>query len=103
MRASMRVDAEHAALSQSNVARAFDSLETELGGGAHLVGGRFGLADLTAAALFTPLVQPDGFPYPWPERPPAVEAWRRSFADRKGFAWVEEIYRRERPPSRAVA
>ena len=47
---------------------ALDRLDDELGGGEYLVGDRFTVADLTAAALFYPLVPPPGGPAA-PRRP----------------------------------
>ena len=47
-----------------------DRLEAELDGGDHLVGDAFSVADLTAAALFTPLIRP-------PERPFMPDAVHR--------------------------
>src|SRR5262249_57363516 len=47
----------------AKVLAAFDRIESELGDGQYLVGDQFTVADLTAAALFYPLVLP-------PARPP---------------------------------
>ena len=81
-----------------------DRLEAELGGGEHLVGGSFGVADLTAAALFSPLVSPPGYSYPLPDPwPPPWQQFRESLAGRDGYRWVEETYRRHRGDSAAVA
>src|SRR4051794_27651049 len=72
-----------------------DRLEAELDG-QFLVGGRFSIADLTAAALFYPLVlPPEG---PWrPMRTAAFLEFQDSVRDRPGFRWVEETFRRHRP------
>ena len=84
--------AEHA---RGRVLGALDRLEDELGADEYLVGNRFTVADLTAAALFYPLALPPEAPGHF--RPP--ESYRRfqdSVRDRRGFAWVEEMFRRHR-------
>jgi glutathione S-transferase len=92
---------ERAALdARAGIVAALDRLEAELaanGGGEFLVGESFSVADLTAASLFYPVVGPEGGPLPpgqpLPER---FERFRESLADRPGFAWVEETFRRHR-------
>jgi glutathione S-transferase len=88
---------------QQKTLAAFDRLEAELDGD-YLVGDSFSVADLTAAALFCPLVVPPEFPYEWPDRWPA--AWdelREPLMDRPGYHWISEIYRRHRGTSAEVA
>lgn len=86
--------AEHA---RAKVLAALDRLEAELGDREYLVGESFGVADLTAASLFYPLVQPEGGPIP-PEQQPAegFERFRQPLRERRGFQWVAETYRRHR-------
>lgn len=105
MRFDMGIDAERSAMSRDKVVAAFDRLESEVGPSGHLVGDRFTVADLTAAALFSPLVQPPEYPYPWPKPPEAALRLRATFAERAGFRWVEETYRkyRNRPPAASAA
>ena len=60
--------------SGGKVLAALDPLEQELGDRDYLVGDSFTVADLTAAALFNPLVLPEGGPIPHrraPARGPA--------------------------------
>jgi glutathione S-transferase len=94
-------DAAGAELARERVGTTMDRLETELeaGDGEHLVGSEFSVADLTAAALFYPLVIPEGGPVP-PEqpRPAAFDEFRATLSDRPGWAWVEQTYRRHRHP-----
>lgn len=45
----------------------FDRLEAEIGPSGYLVGDRFGVADLSAAAVMTAIIRPPEFPYPLPE------------------------------------
>ena len=85
-----------AADSRVQVSAALDHLEHELGDGEYLAGGRFTVADLTAAALFYPLVLPPEAPKLAGELPAPFEEYRASLADRRGFRWVEEMYRRHR-------
>jgi glutathione S-transferase len=82
---------------------ALDRLEAELGGREYLVGDRFSVADLTAAALFFPLVWPPEYPYDPPTSIPAEwEAFIAPLADRPGFLWVGEMFRRHRGVSAEV-
>ena len=82
---------------------AMDLIEDELEGD-YLVGDRFSIADLTAAALLCPLVSPPQFAYQWPpEWPDEWEQFRRSLSDRRAYKWVEEMFSRHRGSSAAVS
>jgi glutathione S-transferase len=96
MKLDMGIDEERAALSLERVKAAFDRLEHEIGPSGYLVGDRFTVADLTAAALASPLVQPPEFPYPWPPPPEAGRRLQAELAQRPGFRWVQEMYARHR-------
>lgn len=88
--------AEHA---RAKVIAAMDRLDAELerpNGGGYLAGEEFSVADLTAASLFYPLVNPPQGPRLLSDPPPALEAFRASLAGRPGYVWVEEMYRRHR-------
>jgi glutathione S-transferase len=74
---------------------ALDRLESELGENQYLVGERFTVADLTAAALFYPLVLPPEGPVQM-EPPASVADLRDSLADRRGYRWVTEMFTRHR-------
>ncbi|MGZ5309743.1 MAG: glutathione S-transferase family protein [Solirubrobacterales bacterium] len=82
---------------------AMDLVEAELGSSNYLVGDRFSIADLTAAALFTPLVAPPEFPYlqpdPWPS---GWEDFRSELRGRRAWQYAEEMYRRHRGASAEV-
>ena len=54
-----------------------DRLEAELDGREYLVGDTFTVADLTAAALFFPIVRPDEAQYQMPEPLPEALVQRR--------------------------
>ncbi|MEK6326057.1 MAG: glutathione S-transferase family protein [Actinomycetota bacterium] len=91
---------EAAELARGRVLAALDRLEAELDGNEYLVGERFSVADLTAAALLYPLAFPPEGP---PVNPPAgYERFRGPLADRPGYRWVEEMFRRHRRPEPAL-
>ncbi len=62
---------EAAEVARGKIVAALDRLEDELGSDEYLVGDSFSVADLTAAALFYPLVLPDEGPLAGDEPPPA--------------------------------
>jgi glutathione S-transferase len=99
------VKSEQAAeIARGKVIAALDRLEAELGSGEYLAGDSFSVADLTAAALFYPLVIPDEGPLPEEEAPPAgMASFRAPLEGRAGYQWVEEMFRRHRRPSGALA
>jgi glutathione S-transferase len=79
---------------------ALDRIESERNGGEHLVGDSFSVADLTAAALLYPLVQPPEFQYELPDTP---STGFLDFApDHPARAWISETWRRHRGSSAAV-
>ncbi|HVY77325.1 MAG TPA: glutathione S-transferase family protein [Solirubrobacterales bacterium] len=95
-------DEAAAELARAKILAALDRLEAELDGGEYLVGDCFGVADLSAAALFFPLVMPDEGPLPNDLPLPAgLEDFRASLRERAGYRWVEETYRRHRQPTPA--
>ena len=59
-----------------------------------------GYADLAAAALFGPIVQPPEGPHVGSAPPPAFEEFRATIADRPGYRWVAETFARERGDAR---
>ncbi|HEU5142937.1 MAG TPA: glutathione S-transferase [Solirubrobacterales bacterium] len=96
-------DKGRAEQSRIKVLAALDRLEAELGDREYLVGERFSIADLTAASLFYPLVQPPEGPMP-PDQPAAegFERFREPLRPRRGFQWVAEMFHRHRKPARPV-
>jgi glutathione S-transferase len=108
MRAAMKLDmginAETAARSREKTEAALDRIAAERQPSGYLVGDRFSVADLTAAALCAPLAIPPEFPYPFPTPPPASSArWREGLAKHPAFAWTLDIYRRHRGTSAEIA
>jgi glutathione S-transferase len=95
-------DPEAAELARTRIAAGMDRLDQELGDGDYLVGGAFSVADLTAAAVFYPLVIPPGTPIAGQQLPHAYEEFRARFADRRGYRWVEEMFARHRDPRPAA-
>lgn len=82
---------------------ALDIVMKNRGPQGYLVGDRFSVADLTAAAILHPVVLPAEFPVDFPQpRPPGVEHWLARWADHPGAAWVREMYRRHRGTSTAT-
>jgi glutathione S-transferase len=71
------VAADTAAEAADGMRAAMDRIESELGSGDYLVGDSFSVADLTAAALFTPVLAPPGRQYQPPGTPPGVLAMPR--------------------------
>jgi len=103
-RARYRIDAATAESARTKILAAFDRLERELQPSGYLVGTRFSVADLTAAALLYPLVQPAEYPYPWPRPLPGwLEEYRAPLVGRGAFQWLEQMYRRHRGTSAEVA
>jgi hypothetical protein len=61
------------------------------------------VADLTAAALFYPIVSPAEVQYPVPDKiPETVAARHDTLVSRPGSRWVREMYRRHRGRSAEV-
>jgi glutathione S-transferase len=80
-----------------------DRIVAELQPSGYLVGDRFSVADLTASALFCPIVMPQEFQYRPAEPEYRLTAeYRNSLSAHTGFRWVEDIYRRHRGKSAEV-
>jgi glutathione S-transferase len=91
--------AEDAERARAGIGAAMDRLDAELerGNGEYLVGDRLSVADITAASLFYPVVSPAEGPLsPDLPSPPALDRFRESLKDRRGFRWVEDTFRRHR-------
>jgi glutathione S-transferase len=97
------INDEAARVARENTAAALDRIEAELQPSGYLVGDRFTVADLTAAALVFQLVRPSEAPYLLPPPlPPAVERLRAEASRRRAFEWVKEMYRRHRGRSAEI-
>ncbi len=85
-------------------ARALKFVVEEAGRDGFLVGNAFSIADLAAAAILAPAANPPGSPMARPEPMPAsVQGYLQRWADNPGTAWVQDQYRRHRPPSAETA
>ena len=103
MRKQMKITPESAEHSRVKTVAAMDRIEKEVGSSGYLVGDRFTVADLTAAALMAPIVRPPEFPYgggvALPE--PFAKA-REALQNHRAFQWTLETYRRHRGKSAEV-
>lgn len=90
------IDADSAEASRRTILATMDEVEDRLGASDYLVGDGFSVADLSAAALFTPLLAPPERPYAPATVSPVVLELREQLEDRPGGAWVAEMYARHR-------
>jgi glutathione S-transferase len=89
---------------RATVDAALDRIEQERQGRAYLVGDAFTVADLTAAALLGPLLQPPEIQYPLRvELPPYLQDYRASLLRHPAMQWAADIYRLHRGGSAAVS
>jgi glutathione S-transferase len=103
-RSNMVMDAASLDAARRRLRSHFDRLESEIGPSGYLVGERFGVADLAAAAVMTAIIRPPQFPYPLPEPwPPELVALRDSVSGHPAFGWVLGIYSLHRDPSCEIA
>ncbi len=97
IRHNMGIDGERVARAEQRLPRFFERIERGLTPSGHLAGDGFSVADLTAAALLSPLVMPQELGEArLPDPPPRWLAWRAQVAGREGFSWVETMYARHR-------
>jgi glutathione S-transferase len=97
------INPEDAEASRRKTLAALDRVESELQPSGYLVGDRFSVADLTAAALLFPLARPPQAPYMVPPPlPESVQRFREETSERPAFKWVEEMYRSHRGTSAEV-
>ena len=106
LRTKYEVNPERTAESRRVVEAALDRIEAELGPSGYLVGDSFTVADLTAAAILSPLVAPPEFPYHQidPERAPEdLQRWREPLTERPAWRYVLDMYARHRGTSAEVS
>src|SRR5262245_13713753 len=85
---------------RATVDAVLDRIEQERRGAAYLIGDVFTVADLTAAALLSPLLQPAEIQYPLRvELPPYVLDYRSTLLRHPAMQWAAGIYRRHRGAS----
>jgi glutathione S-transferase len=89
---------------RATVKASLDRIESERCGRAYLVGDAFTVADLTAAALLSPLLQPPEIQYPLRvELPAYLKDYRASVLEHPAAKWAVEIYRLHRGRSAEVS
>lgn len=100
MRMDMRINAEGAEVGRAKIKASLDRIAAELQPSGYLVGNAFSVADLSAAALLSPVVMPAEFPYPLVTPLPASAAkYRATLEGHPAFQWAADIYRRHRGQS----
>lgn len=76
-----------------------DRIEREIQPSGYLAGDAFSVADLTAAALLAPIVQPQGLEYPAePDAQEALRSYRESVLGHPAATWARDIFERHRTP-----
>ena len=98
-----RIEARHVDQDRANVAAALDRIARELQPGGYLVGHEFSVADLTAAALLAPALQPAGLQYPLAVTlPDELSKYQAELTRHPAGQWALEIYHRHRGVSAEV-
>lgn len=88
---------------RATVNTALNRIEQERQGRAHLVGDAFTVADLTAASMLGPLLQPPEIQYPLRvELPLYLQEYRATLLCHPAVRWAADIYRLHRGYSAAV-
>lgn len=98
---NMGIDEATVARAKERMPSFFERVERALSPAGYLVGDAFSVADLTAAALLSPLVMPTELGEArLSDPPPMWLALRESVAGREGFHWVARMYEQHRnaPP-----
>jgi glutathione S-transferase len=104
MRRQMDINDATAEIARDKTLAAMDRLQKELRPSGYLVGDSFTVADLTAAALLSPLVGPPEFPYRAAmPRPEPFEKIRDSLSTHPAFRWTLQTYHRHRGKSAELA
>jgi glutathione S-transferase len=82
---------------RATVRAALDRIERERQGRAYLIGDTFSIADLTAAALLSPMLQPAEIQYPLRvELPPYLQDYRGTLLRHPAMQWAAGVYRLHR-------
>ncbi len=88
---------------RATVRAALDRIERERQGRAYLVGDSFTVADLTAASMISPLLQPPEIQYPFDfELPPYLRDYRAAVLEHPAAQWAAGIYRLHRGRSAEI-
>jgi len=97
-RQKLQIHAQRTALAQQRINEAMDWLEDRIAQqGLYLVGGRFTVADITAASLLAPIACPDEHPvYSAASYREGMASAMRPWLGRPALTWVREVYARHR-------
>jgi glutathione S-transferase len=89
---------------RATVSAALDRIEQQREGRAYLVGDAFTVADLTAAAMLSPVLQPAEIQYPLQVKLPAyLQDYRATLLSHPAAQWTAGIYRLHRGRSAEVS
>jgi glutathione S-transferase len=103
LRAGFGIDDVSVEQAYQKVHAAGERFRAELQPSGYLVGDGFTVADLTLAALVSPMVAPEQFPYPQPQRGhPLLARLREALAEEGILDWTREMYARHRGRSAEV-
>jgi glutathione S-transferase len=98
------IDPDSVERANTKLHAACERFARELEPSGYLVADRFTIADLAVAALVSPAVAPEQFPYPQPQRGHPLTAPVREALSEHGLAdWARGIYARHRGTSAEVA
>jgi glutathione S-transferase len=104
MRRQMDINPASAEIARAKTLAAMDRLAEQVRPSGYLVADRFTVADLTAAALLSPLVRPPEFPYKAAVAPPEPLAEiRDSLSTHRAFQWTLHTYRQHRGRSAEIS
>ena len=96
VRADYKIDDVSAAQARRDIIAAMDRLEAELQPSGYLVGDSFSVADLAAAALFTPIIAPPEREYMPATFPAPILELREELTARPGGQYVLRMYAEHR-------
>ena len=101
--AAFAIDDQKVTIAWQKLHAAGERFRVELQPSGYLVGNGFSVADLTLAALVSPLVAPLQFPYPQPQREhPRFSALREAIAESGMLDWARDMYARHRARSAEI-
>ena len=103
LKAAFGIDEHSVEHAFRQIGTAGDRFRAELRPSGYLAVDEFTVADLTLAALVSPPVAPEQFPYPQPQRGhPAMAPVREALAETGIAEWAREMYARHRGASAEV-
>ena len=96
MRRDMKIDARNAQEAFEKTLVVLSRLDNLIQPGSYLVGTSFSVADLTAAALLSPVACPPEYPYPLPGNSEPFVRFRERIGHRRVIDWCRFIYAKHR-------